>query len=142
MQTFQDRLTEEETSRHNRRIAEIRLMQDVLVLAEPVIKKLEARLKLDLRLDMWLSVHHCPQHKAIHLAAMRHSLADNAMHEALIAFGFVEIDRVSYGMFDEIIVLKDTLAIALSTLPGYCKVKEPRPVEVLSRRHNDAQVTA
>ena len=142
MQTFHNRLSEHEALRHTQRMAEICLMQDVLALAEPVIKKLEARLKVDLRLDMWLSVRHYPQHKAIHLAAMRHSLADNAMHEALIGFGFVEIDRISYGLFDEIIVLKDTLAIALSTLPGYRKVKEPRQVDAQSRRHNDAQVTA
>jgi hypothetical protein len=141
MKTFHERLTEHENERHAKRIAEISRMQDVLALAEPTIQKLEACLKLEIHLDGCLSGLPSADYLPLRLTAGVYTLTDNKMYELLIALGFVEVARWSYGRFDDVILVKDGLAIALNALQRRREAKatsDPLPC----RRHNDSQVTA
>jgi hypothetical protein len=141
MKTFHERLTARENERHANRMAEISRMQTVLALAEPIIQKLEASLKLELRLDEYLSGLPSAEYFPLRLAAGAFTLTDNKMYELLIALGFVEVARFSYGRFDDVMVVKDGLAIAIDALRRRAEAKatsDPLPC----RRHNDSQVTA
>jgi hypothetical protein len=141
MKTFHERLTEHENERHAKRMAEIRSMQDVLTLAESTIQKLEARLKLELRLDGCLSSLPSADYLPLRLSASTFTLTDNKMYELLVDLGFVEVARFSYGRFDDVILVKDGLAIALDTLRRRTEPKSTSGVPP-TRRHNDSQVTA
>jgi hypothetical protein len=137
MKPFLTRLTEEEHHRHTARIAEIARMQSALTLAEPIIQKLEAHLKMDLRLDTPLVAFNTTEFIALRLAANRFALHDKQMHDALVSLGFVEINRGPYGSFDEVILSKDALLIAVTTPPGKCETAAPRPITSQNRRHYD-----
>jgi hypothetical protein len=147
MKTFHERLTEHENERHARRIAEISRMKTMLALAEPIIQKLEASLKLELRLDDCLSYLPTADYLPLRLAAGPFSLTDNKMYELLVDLGFVEVARFSYGRFDDVIIAKDGLAIALDALPRRAEALEKDSLAEFilndfKRRHNDSQVTA
>jgi hypothetical protein len=141
MTHFLVRLIEEENRRHSTRITEIARMQSALALAEPVIQKLEAHLKINLRLDTPLAAVNTTEFIALRLAANRFALHDKQMHDALISFGFIEVARITYGTFDDVTLTKDALLIAVATPPGKRQAPSTRTTIPQSRRHYD-QVSA
>jgi hypothetical protein len=141
MKTFHERLIAHENNRHAKRLAEISHMQTVLALAEPIIQKLETSLKLEIHLDGCLSGLPSADYLPLRLTAGAYTLTDNKMYELLIALGFVEVARFSYGMFDDVILVKNGLAITINALRRRAEPKSTSGVPP-TRRHNDSQVTA
>jgi hypothetical protein len=137
MQSFLTRLIEQERHRHTARLDEIARMQNALTLAEPVIQKLEAHLKIALRLDTPLVAFNTTEFIALRLAANRFAMHDKQMHDALLSLGFVEITRGPYGSFDEVILAQDALLIAVTTPPGKRETLAPRLITSQNRRHYD-----
>lgn len=131
MKTFQERLTDHENKRHANRVAEIVAISDLLAAADPYIKKAEARLDVEIRLDQRL-LQFMPasvdMRKALYLGIERYMISDQRLYDVLLSFGFVEIERSNVsGQFDLAHLQLNDLLLAVtcnSSLSAQQRVQE------------------
>ena len=118
MKTFHERLIEANNKQFQHRKAEIELMSDLLVAAQPVLTTLEEMLESKFRNDQPLNYHGRAPYP-IHVCINRFH-QDTELHAALHSLGFTEVFRRHHaGQFDRVILVKGEVAFSIDTAPGY-----------------------
>jgi hypothetical protein len=118
MKPFYNRLVVAEEKRHAQRIAEITIMRQMLLAADPFIRRAEDMLGCQLSVDYYLCGAFCDNHRFALRLTDSTELLDNRLYQALMRLGMTEYRRDNSFEWDSVTLQHEDVLIALNVSPG------------------------